>query len=126
SVGNFPYWGVMKGLTDFEQRDWLDSQPPGGLVVATAVADPAKARDRIFVVTEWFHGYPDRPFESALVFNGKAWPHNEQITLAPGDSVHWRIVNLAAIEHPLHLHGFYYRVERRGGERGDSAVAPSQ
>jgi manganese oxidase len=124
AVGTFAYWGVLKGLTRFEQRDWLDSQLSGAIVVDPAGAPPPK--DRIWVVTEWFHAYPDRPFESALVFNGKAWPNNERLTLAQGDSVHWRIVNLAAIEHPLHLHGFYYRVERRGGQRGDSAVAPSQ
>ena len=87
-----------------------------------AGTDPAKATDRIFIVSEWFHDYPDRAFESALVFNGKAWPHNERITLQQGDSVRWRFINLAAIEHPLHLHGFYYRVTRRGGLRGDSAV----
>jgi FtsP/CotA-like multicopper oxidase with cupredoxin domain len=124
AVGTFTYWGVLKGLKNFAERDWLDSQLSGAIVVDPAGAPPP--RDRIFVVTEWFHNYPDRPFESALVFNGKAWPHNDQITLTQGDSVHWRIVNLAAIEHPLHLHGFYYRVERQGGERGDSAVAPSQ
>ena len=123
AVGTFAYWGVLKGLTRFAQRDWLDSQLSGAIVVDPAGAPPP--RDRVFVVTEWFHGYPDRPFESALVFNGKAWPHNAQITLVQGDSVHWRFVNLAGIEHPLHLHGFYYRVERRGGERGDSAIAPS-
>jgi manganese oxidase len=123
AVGTFAYWGVLKGLTKFQQRDWLDSQLSGAIVVDPAGAPPG--RDRVFVVTEWFHSYPDRPFESALAFNGKAWPHNEQITLAQGDSVHWRFVNLAGIEHPLHLHGFYYRVERRGAERGDSAVAPS-
>ena len=123
-VGTFAYWGALKGLTSFPQRDWLDSQLSGALVVDPLGADPS--RDRIWVITEWFHGYPDRPFESALVFNGKAWPHNERLTLAQGDSVHWRFINLAAIEHPLHLHGFYYRVERMGGERGDTAIAPSQ
>jgi FtsP/CotA-like multicopper oxidase with cupredoxin domain len=124
AVGTFAYWGALKGLTNFQQRDWLDSQLSGAIVVDPAGAPPP--RDRIFIVTEWFHGYPDRPFESALVFNGRAWPHNEQITLPQGDSVHWRLINLAAIEHPIHLHGFYYRVERQGGERGDSAIAPSQ
>jgi manganese oxidase len=123
AVGTFAYWGVLKGLTRFEQRDWLDSQLSGAIVVDPAGAPP---KDRIWVVTEWFHAYPDRPFESVLVFNGKAWPHNERLTLAQGDSVHWKFVNLAAIEHPLHLHGFYYRVEREGGERGDSAIAPSR
>jgi manganese oxidase len=124
AVGTFAYWGALKGLTQFQQRDWLDSQLSGAIVVDPAGAPPP--RDRIFVVTEWFHSYPDRPFESALVFNGKAWPHNERITLPQGDSVHWRLVNLAAIEHPIHLHGFYYRIERQGGERGDSAIAPAQ
>ena len=122
AAGTFPYWGVLKGLRNFRQRDWLDSQLSGALVVDPAGASPS--RERVWVVTEWFHGYPDRPFESVLLFNGKAWPHNERLTLAQGDSVHWRFVNLAAIEHPLHLHGFYYRVERRGGERGDTAVPP--
>ena len=124
SVGTFAYWGVLKGLTAFRQRDWLDSQLSGALIVDPPGASPS--RDRIWVITEWFLGYPDRPFESVLVFNGKAWPHNQRLTLAQGDSVHWRFVNLAAIEHPLHLHGFYYRVERMGGERGDSAIPPSR
>lgn len=124
--GTFFYWGVLKGLTAWQQRDWLDSQLSAAFVVDPAGTSPANARDRIFMVTEWFHGYPDRAFESALVFNGKAWPHNEKITLAQGDSVHWRFINAAAIEHPLHLHGFYYRIERRGDERGDSAIAPER
>jgi FtsP/CotA-like multicopper oxidase with cupredoxin domain len=124
AVGTFAYWGVLRGLRQYADRDWLDSQLSGAIVVDPADASPV--RDRVFVITEWFHNYPDRPFESALVFNGRAWPHNERITLPQGDSVHWRFVNLAAIEHPLHLHGFYYRVERRGGERGDSAIPPER
>jgi FtsP/CotA-like multicopper oxidase with cupredoxin domain len=123
SVGTFPYWGALKELTGFEQREWLDSQLSGALVVDPVGTVP---RDRIFVVTEWFHNYLDRPFESALAFNGRAWPSNERITLPQGDSVHWRFVNLTGIEHPLHLHGFYYRVERSGGRRGDAAIPLSQ
>jgi manganese oxidase len=123
SVGTFFYWGVLKGLGSWRERDWLDSQLTGALVVDSAGTPARGARDQIWVVTEWFHGYPDRPFESVLVFNGKAWPHNERLTLAQGDSVHWRLINAAAIEHPMHLHGFYFRVTRRGGERADTAIA---
>ena len=123
SVGTFFYWGVLKGLASWRDRDWLDSQLTGAIVVDPAGTPPGTARDRIWVVTEWFHGYPDKPFESALVFNGKAWPHTERLTLAQGDSVHWRLINAAAVEHPMHLHGFYYRVTRRGGERADTAIA---
>jgi manganese oxidase len=124
SVGTFFYWGVLKGLRNWRDRDWLDSQLTGALVVDPPNTSPTKRRDQIWVVTEWFHPYSDRPFESVLVFNGKAWPHNERLTLKQGDSVHWRLINAAAIEHPMHLHGFYFRVTRRGGDRADTVIAP--
>jgi len=96
AVGTYAYWGVLKGEKTFEDRSWLDSQLNGAFVVDPAGTDPATATDRIFVISEWFHDYADRAFESALTFNGRAWPHNERITLAQGDSVHWRFINLAA------------------------------
>lgn len=123
SVGTFFYWGVLKGLRHWKERDWLDSQLTGALIVDPPGESGKKPRDQIWVVTEWFLPYPDRPFESVLVFNGKAWPHNERLTLKQGDSVHWRMINAAAIEHPMHLHGFYFRVTSRGGERADTAIA---
>ena len=123
SVGNFFYWGVLKGLNTWRDREWLDSQLAGALIVDPAGPSSAKRRDQVWVVTEWFHSYPDRPFESVLVFNGRAWPHNDRLTLTQGDSVHWRFINAAAVEHPMHLHGFYFRVTRRGGERSDTAIA---
>ncbi|HJU89774.1 MAG TPA: multicopper oxidase domain-containing protein [Gemmatimonadaceae bacterium] len=126
SVGSFFYWGVLKGLSHWRERDWLDSQLTGALIVDPRSMPAGRARDQIWLVTEWFHPYPDRPFESALVFNGRAWPYNERLTLPQGDSVHWRVINAAAIEHPMHLHGFYFRVTRRGGDRADTAIAPER
>ena len=123
SVGTFFYWGVLKGLTDWREREWLDSQLNGAFIVDPVGTPPGSARDRIFLVSEWFLLRPDRPFESALTFNGKAWPHNERFTLTQGDSVHWRFINAAAVEHPMHLHGFYFRVTSRGGQRADTVIA---
>ena len=123
SVGSFFYWGVLKGLTSWKQRDWLDSQLTGALIVDPPGASKSMRNEFVWVVTEWFHGYPDRAFESALTFNGKGWPNNERLTLMQNDTIHFRIINVAAIEHPMHLHGFYFQIERRGGERGDTAIA---
>ena len=126
-AGNFFYWGVLKGLSSYEDRYWLDSQLTGAFIVDAAGAPPPPAQERVWLITEWFYEVPDRrSFESVLVFNGKAWPYNERLTLTQGDSVHFRIINAAAIEHPLHLHGFYFRVTRHGGDRADSVVAPSR
>ena len=123
SIGTFFYWGVLNGLSNWRERDWLDSQLTGAVVVDPAATPFGNAPDRIWVVTEWFLPYRDRPFESALVFNGKAWPHTERITLIQNDSVHWRLINAAAVPHPMHLHGFYFRVTHRGGERADTTIA---
>jgi FtsP/CotA-like multicopper oxidase with cupredoxin domain len=125
-VGNFFYWGALKGYTTFEDRFWLDSQLTGALVVDEPNGGPA-SNERVFLITEWFLQPPKvREFESALTFNGKAWPYNERLTFAQNDSVHFRIINAAAIEHPLHLHGFYFRVTRHGGARADTLVPASR
>jgi FtsP/CotA-like multicopper oxidase with cupredoxin domain len=122
-VGNFFYWAALKGLSDFTDRYWLDSQLTGALIVDPPGAPPPGAQERVWVITEWFYQPRQRGvFESALAFNGKAWPYNEQLTFTQGDSVHFRIVNAAGVEHPLHLHGFYFRVTRHGGARADTVV----
>ena len=123
-VGNFFYWGMLNGLSGYQDRFWLDSQLTGAFVVDPAGAPPPTAQERVWVITEWFYQPRQKGvFESALVFNGKAWPYNERLTFAQGDSIHFRVINAAAVEHPLHLHGFYFRVSRSGGDRADSAVA---
>ena len=122
-VGNFFYWAALKGLRSFEDRYWLDSQLTGAFIVDPPGALPS-ANERVWLITEWFFQPPKvRTFESALVFNGKAWPYNERLTFRQGDSVHFRIINAAAVIHPLHLHGFYFRVTRHGGVRADTMVA---
>jgi FtsP/CotA-like multicopper oxidase with cupredoxin domain len=126
-VGNFFYWAGIKGLSNFDDRNWLDSQLNGALVVDSAGAPPPSAQERVWLISEWFYPVPkSQTFESALAFNGKAWPYNERLTFTQGDSVHFRIVNAAAVPHPLHLHGFYFRVARHGGARADTVVPPSQ
>jgi len=125
-VGNFFYWAALKGLSDFADRNWLDSQLTGAFVVDSAGAPATSAQERVWLITEWFHPFPKtRSFESALTFNGKAWPYNERLTFTQGDSVHFRVINAAAVEHPLHLHGFYFRVARHGGVGADTVVPPS-
>lgn len=124
-VGNYFYWAALASLSSYEDRDWLDSQLTGALIVDSAGAPPPGEQERVWLITEWFHPFRNiRSFESALTFNGKAWPYNERLTFRQGDSVHFRIINAAAVEHPLHLHGFYFRVARHGGERADTLVAP--
>ncbi|MEO8450572.1 MAG: multicopper oxidase domain-containing protein [Gemmatimonadota bacterium] len=95
----------------------------GGVVVVDSAGAP---RDRIFVISSW-NGTPltpvtDTPF--VMVINGKTWPYTERLRLEMGDTVHWRVLNLAGVNgvHPMHLHGTYFRVDSRGTWRGDTAA----
>jgi len=60
----------------------------------------------------------------AETLNGRAWPHTERITHDLGEEVRWRGVNLSTQGHPMHLHGFYFDVEREGNETHDGTIAP--
>jgi FtsP/CotA-like multicopper oxidase with cupredoxin domain len=37
-----------------------------------------------------------------------------------GDTVRWRVINASADLHPMHLHGFYFRVTSRSDNGVDS------
>ncbi|MFL5515719.1 MAG: multicopper oxidase domain-containing protein, partial [Gemmatimonadales bacterium] len=115
SSGTYYYWASLDGGA-FLDRQWLDSQLTGALVV-----DPpgAPADDRIFVVGLWSHPFPDSlgvPVETEehMVINGKAWPHTERLTYPRGSTVRWRVINPTIATHPMHLHGFFFHVDSRG------------
>jgi FtsP/CotA-like multicopper oxidase with cupredoxin domain len=55
-----------------------------------------------------------------MTINGLSWPHTERIDVVQGDSVHWRVINLTEADHPMHLHGFYFRMESKGNGVSDS------
>lgn len=125
-AGNHFYWAAFKGLSSYADRYWLDSQLTGALIVDDPGTGP-RPNEHVWLISEWFlQPQGVRHFESALVFNGKAWPYNERLTFQQGDSVHFRIINAAAVEHPLHLHGFYFRVTRESPYGTDSIIAPAR
>ena len=75
------------------------------------------ANDRVFVLSWWFTLDPTSPTgvgRGTMTINGLSWPHTERIDLTQGDSVRWRVINMTEIDHPMHLHGFYFRVTLEG------------
>ena len=61
-----------------------------------------------------------------MAINGLSWPHTERLAYTQGDSVHWRVVNFTELDHPMHLHGFYFRTESKGNGLTDSLYTPEQ
>ncbi|HEY5417703.1 MAG TPA: multicopper oxidase domain-containing protein [Gemmatimonadaceae bacterium] len=93
-----------------------DSQLNGAIIV-----DPADARvvpdDRVFAISWWAVIDPSSPTgldRATLVINGRSWPYTERLDAMQGDSLRWRWINFTDLPHPLHLHGFYFRVDAVG------------
>jgi FtsP/CotA-like multicopper oxidase with cupredoxin domain len=97
----------------------------GGVLAGAVVVDSAGAgapRDRIFVIlvasdsADPELGFPvlERGVRS---INGLSWPRTERLYATAGDTLHWRVINAGNDVHPMHLHGFYYRVDALDGPR---------
>jgi FtsP/CotA-like multicopper oxidase with cupredoxin domain len=125
--GTYYYTG-QRGSQVFGLRLEGDMELVGAIVVDPPNA-PAQPRDRIFVLTWWFTMDSTSPSglgRSTMAINGLSWPHTERIDLTQGDSAHWRVVNMTEIDHPMHLHGFYFRVESKGDGSKDSTYSATQ
>jgi len=124
--GTYYYWGTTTGR-GFVARTGEDAQLSGAIVVDKPGI--TGRRDRILVIGQWAdttpsETNPDRFMRRLLlVVNGRSWPHTERLSYAVGDTVRWRVINASTNVHPMHLHGFYYRVDSRGDGTGDTTYA---
>ena len=122
AVGTYYYW-ASSGPGGLADRAPVDAELNGAFVV-----DPRETRgtpDRIFLISLWNRtparrGFVSRTDVLRFTINGKAWPHTERLTYSVGDSVRFRVINASDAPHPMHLHGFYFRVESRGDGRRDT------
>lgn len=121
--GTYLYWGTtMRRAINFRTRE--DAQLTGAIVVDDATGP--RPRDRILVLGMWsdtIHRAMTHRERVLGVINGRSWPHTERVEYAVGDTVRWRIINSTADLHPMHLHGFYFRVDSRGDSRRDTLYA---
>jgi FtsP/CotA-like multicopper oxidase with cupredoxin domain len=106
----------------------------GAIVVDTSAVAP-RPRDRVFVimmvadsllasgvdsaaaaaVAAGTLGALTAPGRIIFTINGLPWPRSERLAATVGDSLHWRVLNASSDVHPMHLHGFYYRVDELTG-----------
>lgn len=118
-----------------------------GAIVVDSAGSPARPDDRVFVIMA-----TDDSSQSACIdtvaaknpgracagerqhytINGASWPATERVRATVGDSLRWRVINASGLPHPMHLHGFYYRVnsytgnELAGGARNPDRPLPGQ
>jgi FtsP/CotA-like multicopper oxidase with cupredoxin domain len=118
--GTYLYRAVA-GTVDWDKRE--REQLAGAFVVDSSAGAP---NDRVIVLNIWGEEADSGAYRNALAINGKSWPYTERIDATVGDSVRWRVVNATIRPHPMHLHGFYYRIDAYGSWLRDSTYDDSQ
>ncbi len=83
----------------------------------------APGKDRIVMINIWGEPVGEKDYRNAVAINGKSWPHTERMKANVGDSVRWRVINASVRPHPMHLHGFYFRVDSRGTQLADTTLS---
>ena len=96
------------------------------------IVDPPGTRpvpnERIFLLGHW----ADREYPGSwqpgvrFMINGRAWPYTERLEYAQHDTVRWRVINGTGIGHPMHLHGFHFRVDARGDQWRELVHTPEE
>ena len=74
----------------------------------------------------WGIAVDSSTYRNALAINGRSWPYTERIEATVGDSVRWRLINATGRDHPMHLHGFYFRIDGLGNGTADETLAPDK
>ena len=124
--GTYLYWGrTAASPTRLGRHE--DGPLSGAFVVDPIEGSPP---DRILFLGGWVDAQ-DTALEvsrrrEVLVINGRAWPETERFAFQAGDTVRWRVINGSTRIHPMHLHGFYFRVDSRGSVEHDTVYAPLQ
>ena len=125
--GTYYYWAAPNADPVLNRRRGASTQLSGAIVIEPRDATPRN--DRVIVMSLWSDsvitaGGPV-PRRNRIVMNGKAWPNTERLSFTVGDTVRLRLINAGEAVHPMHLHGFYFRVDSRGDERVDTVFAPN-
>jgi FtsP/CotA-like multicopper oxidase with cupredoxin domain len=120
--GVYHYWATTTNRSMLT-RGGVDSQLSGALIVDP----PGEAEaDRVFVMGLWV----DRPLPGPsqpngrliAVINGKSWPYTERLTYDAGQPIRWHVINTSFFDHPMHLHGAYFRVSGEGNGEVSTAL----
>ncbi|MEX0843232.1 MAG: multicopper oxidase domain-containing protein, partial [Gemmatimonadota bacterium] len=128
--GTFVYAARVVGLggTTPGQIGGGPNRPFVGALIVDPEGETPPPGERIVMLNHW--ALPDLPatFLPATRFfiNGRSWPHTERLAYQQGDTVRWRVINVTGRPHPMHLHGFYFRVDARGSIGQEEVYAPEE
>jgi manganese oxidase len=94
-----------------------------GVFIVDAADEPAHADERVFFISA--SGAEGGNPSVKVFLNGLSWPFTERVSYTVGDTVRWRVINLSGVQHPMHLHGFFFTIDGGGDLGADTIYAPA-
>jgi hypothetical protein len=115
------YWA--RTAIPVEDRPYLaDAQLNGAYIVdAKGPVSPDRVLlvNTMFVLADALH-----QDEEVVSINGKSYPYTEPLEYTKGENIRWRVINPSVSEHPMHLHGAFYKVLSLGDFESDVPYSP--
>lgn len=121
--GTYLYWASTEPESIPLTRDPSEIPLSGAFIVD---APGAENSDRVFVLGDWAQNLKTQRLQRVLTINGKTWPYTEHLLATQGQAEYWRVLNATDSPHPMHLHGFYFRVEGVGDGEHAHYYAPAE
>ena len=121
--GTYYYWARTATPGD-KQSYREDAYLTGAYIVDPAgevVADRILMINVMFVPADPLHGS-----EEIVSINGKSYPYTEPLEYTEGETIRWRVINASATEHPMHLHGSFYKLLSVGDFESETAFAEGE
>jgi manganese oxidase len=118
AAGTYYYWA--RTLSPENNEPFLqDAQLNGALIVDPPGPVPA---DRVFVIDMMVtRADALHPRFETVSINGKSYPYTEPLVYTVGETIRWRVINTSFSEHPMHLHGAFYKLLSLGDSESDTA-----
>jgi FtsP/CotA-like multicopper oxidase with cupredoxin domain len=115
------FYSAQPGILDYDK---VERETANGALIVDPTGPVVP--DRVFVINIWGQEIDSTHYENAVAINGRAWPFTERVSATVGDTLRWRVINGSTRNHPMHLHGFYFRVDQRGNGATDSIYAEAR
>jgi manganese oxidase len=127
--GTYYYWARTTEPLKLPTRTVVQPLRADAYLNGAFIVDPAGSvtADRVFVINVMFAAADViHPGFEVVSINGKSYPYTEPLEYTAGETVRWRVINPSVGEHPMHLHGAFYRVLSLGSFAADTAFAEGE
>jgi FtsP/CotA-like multicopper oxidase with cupredoxin domain len=126
AAGTYYYWARTTEPLKTKFRTVVQPMRADAYLNGAFIVDPPGpvVSDRIFVIHQMFvSADATHPVIEVVSLNGKSYPYTEPLEYTAGENIRWRVINPTVGEHPMHLHGAFYRVLSLGTFETDTAYA---